>query len=382
MTRRIAYITGTRADYGLFSEPLRRVREHPGLELGLVVTSMHLEPQFGLTVEEIEADGMPVIARVRNLGTGDRGADQARSIGTAVLGITDALEEFRPEVVIVLGDRGEMLAGAIAAVHLNVAVAQVHGGDVSGSVDELVRHAISKLSHVHFAATEDAGARLLRMGERAEHIHVVGAPGLDYLSHFEPIPDAELAADLHLDLSRPFVLFTQHPVTVEVDAAARQMEVSLDALEKANVQVVATYPNSDAGGRAMIEVLKSWKGRPWLHVVPSLGQRRFASLLKKAAAVVGNSSSGIIEAPFFGVPVVNIGSRQAGRLRADNVLDVAHDQEAIRAAVACALNDDAFKARARAGRNPFGDGRAGERIVEVLASLEVGPQLLNKQIAY
>lgn len=380
MTRRVAYITGTRADYGLFTEPLRRIRENPDLELGLVVTAMHLEPGFGLTVNDIEADGLPVIARVRNLGNGDRGADQARSIGTAVLGITDALEEFRPDVVIVLGDRGEMLAGAIAAIHLRLPVAHVHGGDVSGTVDELVRHAISKLSHVHFAATEDAAKRLIRMGERAEQVHVVGAPGLDYLSHFEPMSKAELEADLRIDLSRPFVLFTQHPVTE--DSAAGQMEISLQALEDAEVQVVATYPNSDAGGRAMIDVLKRWEERPWLRIVPNLGQRRFAGLLKEAAAMVGNSSSGIIEAPFFGLPVVNIGSRQSGRLRAENVLDVAHDQESIRAAIECAMNDETFRTRARNTRSPYGDGHAGERIVEILTSLEIGPQLLDKQIAY
>lgn len=382
MSRRIAYVTGSRADYGLFSEPLRRIRESPDLELGLVVTSMHLEPDFGLTVKEIERDGMPVISRVRNLGGGDGGADQARSVGTAVLGITDALEAFRPDVVIVLGDRGEMLAGAIAAIHLHLPVAHVHGGDVSGTVDELVRHAISKLSHLHFPATEDAAARLLRMGERAGYVHVVGAPGLDYLSHFEPIPNSELEAELRLDLSQPFVLFTQHPVTGDVDAAARQMEISLRVLDEVGVQVVATYPNSDAGGRAMIEVLKGWEGRPWLRIVPSLGQRRFASLLKQAAAVVGNSSSGIIETPFFGVPVVNIGPRQAGRLRAANVLDVAHDQEAIRSAIVCALSDETFKARARSTNNPYGDGHAGERIVEILTALEIGPELLDKRITY
>ena len=164
--------------------------------------------------------------------------------------------------------------------------------------------------------------------------------------------------------------------------AASQMEISLRALEESGAQVVATYPNADAGGRAMIEVLERWRGRPWLHIFPSLGQRRFATLLQKAAAVVGNSSSGIIEAPFFGVPVVNIGSRQAGRLRAGNVLDVGHDKGAILSAIECALSDDEFKARARNSRNPYGDGHAGERIVEVLASLEIGPRLLNKQISY
>jgi UDP-N-acetylglucosamine 2-epimerase (non-hydrolysing)/GDP/UDP-N,N'-diacetylbacillosamine 2-epimerase (hydrolysing) len=382
LTRRIAYVTGSRADYGLFSEPLKRIREHPNLDLSLIVTSMHLEPEFGLTVREIEADGMPVAAKVRNLLPGDSGGNQARAVGNAVLGITNALEDLRPDILLVLGDRGEMLAGAIAAVHLNIPVAHVHGGDVTGTVDELVRHAITKLSHVHFAATEDSAERLRRLGERPEHVHVVGAPGLDYLSRFEPIADDELQAEVGVDLSSPFVLFTQHPVTTEMSDAAAHMEMSLNALELAGVQVVATYPNADAGGRAMIQVLERWRDRAWLHIFPSLGQRRFASLLKKAAAMVGNSSSGIIEAPFFGVPVVNIGSRQAGRLRAENVLDVEDDQEAVRSAIVCALSDEDFKTRARSARNPYGDGRAGERIVEVLDSVELGPQLLNKRIAY
>ena len=316
MTRRIAYVTGTRADYGLFSEPLKRIREHPELDLALIVTSMHLEPEFGLTVREIEADGMPVVASVRNLSAGDSGADQARSVGQAIVGLTGVLDELRPDLLIVLGDRGEMLAAAIAADHLAIPVAHVHGGELSGTVDELVRHAITKLSHIHFAATEESGERLRRMGEQPAHVHVIGAPGLDYLARFEPVPDATLAAELSLDMAEPFVLFTQHPVTAELADAARQMEVSLDALEKVGVQVVATYPNADAGGRAMIKVLEGKRDKAWLRIVPSLGHRRFASLLKRTAAMVGNSSSGIVEAPFFGVPVVNVGSRQQGRLRA------------------------------------------------------------------
>jgi GDP/UDP-N,N'-diacetylbacillosamine 2-epimerase (hydrolysing) len=380
--RKVAYVTGTRADYGLFSEPLKRIREHPDLDLALIVTAMHLEPKFGLTVREIEEDGMPIAARIRSLGAKDTGGDQARSIANALLGITDALEELRPDVVIVLGDRGEMLAGAIAAAHLNLPVAHVHGGEVSGTVDELVRHAITKLSHLHFAATDDAAQRIVRLGERPEHVHVVGACGLDYLRRFEPIADAVLAADVGIDLARPFVIFTQHPVSAESADAAEQMEISLQALAQWDVQVVATYPNADAGGRAMIEVLDRWRERPWLHVFPSLGQRRFASLLKKAAAMVGNSSSGIIEAPFFGLPVVNVGGRQAGRLRAENVIDTGYDLEAIRSAIACALGDETFQRRARSAHNPYGDGHAGERIVKILASPEVGPELTDKRIAY
>lgn len=382
MKRKVAYVTGTRADYGLFAEALKRIREHSGLELGVIVTGMHLDPTFGTTVREVEADGMPIVARVPSLEAGDTGGAQARSVGRAVLGLTDALEAYRPQVVIVLGDRGEMLAGAAAAVHLGIAVAHVHGGEVSGTVDELVRHAITKLSHVHFTATEDAAERVRRMGERPEHVHIVGAAGLDYLRRFEPMSDAEISRDAGFEVAKPFVIFTQHPVTGEVADAAAQMEASLRALEQSRLDVVATYPNSDAGGRSMIEVLEAWKGREWLHVFPSLGQRKFATLLRKTRAMVGNSSSGIIEAPFFGVPAVNVGTRQAGRLRAGNVVDVGYDSDAIRSAIDCAVNDEAFRARVREAPSPYGDGRAGERIVALLASLDLGPELLNKRIAY
>ena len=381
MKRRVAYVTGTRADYGLFSEALKRIREQRGLELGVIVTAMHLEQQFGMTVAEIEADGMPIVARVRSLEADDTGAAQARSVGRALIGITDALTKFQPDALIVLGDRGEMLAGAAAAVHLGIAVAHVHGGEVSGTVDELVRHAITKLSHVHFPATDDAALRIRKMGERPENVHVVGAAGLDYLRRFEPIPDAEMSRDVGFDVTRPFVIFTQHPVTGEVAEAAEQMRTSLRALEYGGLQVVATYPNSDAGGRSMIEALEGWKG-DWLHVFPSLGQRKFATLLRRAKAMVGNSSSGIIEAPFFGVPAVNVGTRQAGRLRAGNVIDVTHDATAIREAIECAVNDAAFRERVLKSPSPYGDGHAGERIVEVLAALEIGLELLNKRITY
>lgn len=381
MKRRVVYVTGTRADYGLFSEPLKRIREHPDLELALVVTGMHLEPAFGMTVEEIEADGMPIAARVPSLTGGDTGADQALAIGNAIAGITPALVEQRPDVVIVLGDRGEMLAGAIAASHLNIAVAHVHGGEVSGTIDELVRHAITKLAHVHFAATADAADRIRRMGERSEHVHVVGAPGLDYLGRFEPLDEAELARELGLPRGERFVLFTQHPVTLEADSAAEQMKSSLDALDDAGVHVVATYPNADAGGRAMMAVLEERRGGR-LHIVPNLGRRKYATLMSHAAAMVGNSSSGIIEAPFFGLPVVNVGTRQEGRLRAANVIDVGYERSAIRHGIECALDDEAFIALSRAAENPYGDGHAGERIVEVLARIDLGPELLDKRLAF
>lgn len=380
--RRVVYLTGTRADYGLFYQPLRRIEEHPELDLSLIVTAMHLAPEFGYTVRLVEKDGFAIAARVESLLAGDSGGSMSRAIGLGILGLTQALESIRPDILLVLGDRGEMLAGAIAATHLNIAVAHVHGGEVSGTVDESVRHAITKLAHLHFPSTVENGERIMRMGEEPERVQVVGAPGLDYLRFVEPMSRAEIEADLDLDLSEPVLLLTQHPVTTEVESAAWQMRQTLEAIKAVGVQTVATYPNADSGGRAMIRTLHKYESLPFLRIRQTLGQRRYASMLRYASAMVGNSSSGIIEAPFFGLPVVNVGSRQQGRQRAENVLDVAYDQDQIEQAIRTALTDREFVQRARHGSNPYGDGHAGERIAEALAAMPLDRRFLQKRLAY
>jgi len=380
--RRILYLTGTRADYGLFYQALRRIQEHPDLELALIVTAMHLAPEFGDTVRLVEADGFPVAARVETLLAGDGGGSMARAVGLGILGLTQALETSRPDVLLLLGDRGEMLAGAIAAAHLNIAIAHVHGGEVSGAIDESVRHAITKFAHVHFASTQQNAGRIVKMGEDPERVHIVGAPGLDYLRLVDPLTQAEIEADLDLDLAQPVLLLTQHPVTTEVEASAEQMRLTLEAIKAIGVQTVVTYPNADSGGRAMIQVLEEYETLPFIRVWKTLGQKRYVSLLRYANAMVGNSSSGIIEAPFFGLPVANIGTRQLGRQRAENVLDVSHDRAAIEEAIRRALSDEAFIQRARRCTNPYGDGRAGERIAEALATIRLDRQFLQKRLAY
>lgn len=380
--RRIVYVTGTRADYGLFYHPLRRIEEHSGLELELIVTAMHLAPRFGNTVRLIEQDGFKIAARVETLMAGDGGGSMARAIGLGILGLTQALESVEPDIVILLGDRGEMLAGAIASAHLNIAIAHMHGGEVSGTIDESVRHAITKLAHIHFASATDNAERIIKMGEDPTRVYVVGAPGLDYLRHLEPVERSELEADLGLDLTQPLLVMTQHPVTTEAEAAAEQMRITLEAIKSVGVQTVATYPNADSGGRAMIQVLEEYSTLPFLRIRKSLGQRCYASLLHHANAMVGNSSSGIIEAPFLGLPVVNIGSRQQGRQRAENVLDVPHVKEEIRRAIRTALYDETFIQQARNCRNPYGDGRAGERIVEILAGIPLRREFLQKRLCY
>jgi GDP/UDP-N,N'-diacetylbacillosamine 2-epimerase (hydrolysing) len=380
--RRITYITGTRADYGLFSQTLRQLEEHPDLELELIVTAMHLAPEFGNTVQIVENDGFKIAGRVETLLTGDTGASMARAVGLGILGMTQSLETTRSDVLIVLGDRGEMLAGAIAAAHLNIAVAHVHGGEVSGTIDESVRHAITRFAHIHFPSTLENAERLAKMGEDPARIHLVGAPGIDYLRTTEPMDRSELEADLGIDLSQPVILMTQHPVSTEVEDAAEQMRITLETIKSMGIQTIITYPNADSGSQAMLQVLNEYRSLPFIRVWRNLGQRRYVSVLRHANAMIGNSSSGIIEAPFFGLPVVNIGTRQQGRQRASNVLDTPHDRQAIEEALRTALSDESFIQQARHCTNPYGDGRAGERIVEVLASISLGREYLQKRLAY
>ena len=377
MTRHVVYVTGTRADYGLMRRTLQAVAAHPGLSLSLVVTGMHLDDTFGNTVREIEADGFPIVSRVP-IAPGDGGGAMARGIATMIAGFTDAFERARPDVVLLLGDRGEMLAGAIAAAHLNIAVAHIHGGERSGTIDEPVRHAISKLSHIHLAATAESRDRLVRMGEDPGRVVTVGAPGLVGLTD-EPDGDrTALATGVGFDATRPIALMLYHPVHSEAENAADGVALVLDQLAAAGLQVLALMPNSDSGGAAIRARLEqAAAGSNWLSLHTHLERPRFVAWMRAADVMVGNSSSGIIEAATFGTPVVNVGPRQQLRERNRNVVDVALDGPAVRGAIEEAL---AFGRRPPA--NVYGDGATDRRVAEVLADVPLDRALLAKCNAY
>jgi GDP/UDP-N,N'-diacetylbacillosamine 2-epimerase (hydrolysing) len=358
MTRKVCYITGTRADFGLMQSTLRAITAAPSLELSIIVTGMHLSPNHGETVRDIAAAGLPVSAQVPVP--------------------RDALEVIRPDIVLLLGDRGEMLAGALAAIHLNIPVAHIHGGERSGTVDEPVRHAISKLSHFHFAATEQARDRLIRMGEAPDHVFVTGAPGLDGLADFPLVPRAQLARDAGLDAQKPIALMIYHPVLQEgEDAAAAQTGQILDALARANVQAVALMPNADAGSAAVRAVLEARRTGAGFNLVTHFPRDRFMSWMAAADVMIGNSSAGIIEAASFGTPVVNVGSRQNLRECNANVRDVEAAPAALDAAIAGALGHGRH-----ARTNVYGDGRAAARIVGLLTNLPIDSTILAKTNAY
>jgi GDP/UDP-N,N'-diacetylbacillosamine 2-epimerase (hydrolysing) len=378
MTRRVCYLTGTRADFGLMRSTLERAHADRRLSVELVVTGMHLEPRFGSTVAEVEASRLPIRARIPVDMSRSDGLHMAESVGTLLAALARELAHDPPDVLLLLGDRGEMLAAAIAAVHLNLPVAHLHGGERSGTIDESLRHAISKLAHWHFAATECARQRLVRMGERADRVFVTGAPGLDGLASLACIDRARLCREAGLDASRPVALAVFHPVVQQMGEAGEQADALLDALDDTGVQAMVLLPNADAGGDAIrASIARRGDCAGARSIATHLPRARFVSWMAAADLMLGNSSSGIIEAATFRLPVVNVGDRQRGRERGPNVVDVPARRDAIAGAIRAAL----FGPRPRAG-NPWGDGRAGERIVELLATLPAERDLLEKLNAY
>jgi GDP/UDP-N,N'-diacetylbacillosamine 2-epimerase (hydrolysing) len=375
--RYVCYVTGTRADFGLMSSTLRRIADDPRLKLGLLVTGMHLSPTFGETVREIRAMVLPIVAEVPVSIDHPSGESMARSIATMLDGFTSALARERPDVVLLLGDRGEMLAAAIAALHVGIPVAHVHGGERSGSVDEPVRHAISKLAQLHFVSTEGARERLVRMGERSDRVWVTGAPGIDGLISLAIHDRRALCDEVGFDARRKIALSLFHPVVHDQANVAGQVLALARAARECGCQTLWLEPNSDAGADEIRGALGELRSGPDFAIRTHLPREKFASWMAQCDVMIGNSSSGIIEAASFGTPVVNVGLRQRLREAGPNVVTVDADQRSISDAIAAAV-----RAPRPAAINIYGDGHAGERIVESLATLELGPELLAKCNAY
>jgi UDP-N-acetylglucosamine 2-epimerase (non-hydrolysing) len=371
MTRRIAVFTGTRADYGLLSGLMRRIADDPGLTLQVIAAAGHFAPHLGLTWREIEGDGFAIAARVEVDMADDSRAGTVRSLGACTSAMADALHRLAPEAIVILGDRFEALAAAQAALLMGIPIAHVHGGEITeGAFDDAIRHAITKMASLHFVAAEPYRQRVIQMGTPPERVFTVGAPGLDAVLSGTPMPLDEVAQSLGFDLHPPFVLATYHTATNAQEdpvTGVREMLAALDGLPEA-CQILLTYPNADHGGRAIIAELDVFAAARVGRVlaVPSLGFRRYQAVMRHASAVVGNSSSGVIEAPSFGVPSVNIGGRQAGRLSAQSVRHAAPDRAAIHAALVWALSD-AGKECARTAENPYGQGQAAAAIHAILA---------------
>jgi UDP-hydrolysing UDP-N-acetyl-D-glucosamine 2-epimerase len=377
--REIAVVTTSRADYGHLYWPLRTLADRPDVDLRLIVLGAHLSSEFGRTVQEIEKDGFAIAARIECLLSSDSDVGMAKTIGVAALGLAEHLGAMRPDILLLIADRYEMLAPASVALALRIPIAHIEGGETSeGAIDDAVRNALTKLAHIHFTSTIAARQRIVAMGEEEWRVHRAGAPSLDHLRRSTLLTQAQLEKKLGCDLGVPTVLVSYHPVTL-ADDTLEEAEALFSALEQISGQLLFCYPNADAGSRALIERAKSFLAtRGNGRVFVNLDAVTYWSLLRQVEVLVGNSSSGLMETASFGLPTVNIGIRQQGRERAGNVLDAAADLAEIVAAVGAARRPE-FRASLRGMRNPYGDGTASEKIVEVLTSVELGQRLLLKR---
>jgi len=378
MKRKIAVVTTSRADYSHLYWPLHDLRAHSDVDLKLIVLGSHLSPEFGMTVREIEKDGFPIAGRIECLLSSDTDVGMAKTIGVATLSLADLLGEMRPDLLLLIADRYEMLAPAAVALALRIPIAHIEGGEISeGAIDDAVRNALTKMSHIHFTSTESAKARVISMGEEEWRVHRAGAPSLDHLQRNTLYPRSELEQRLGIDLSKPTLLVAYHPVTILRDTTS-EAEALFEALDSTPGQILFCYPNSDAGSRALIEQTQDFlRKRDCGQVFTNMSALTYWSLLIHVDALVGNSSSGIMETASFCLPTVNVGMRQRGRERARNVIDAEPNTDSIRDALLKARSD-AFHTSLIGMSNPYGEGRASETIVRVLTSSPLGQDLLIK----
>jgi len=390
--RKIAIFTGNRAEYGLQYPIIRAIARHPLLEYYLFVSGAHLDEDFGYTKKEIEKDGFKVWKEIKAEVKADNLYSTTQAIGHLVVNLSAALHELKPHFLVVYADRFEGLAAVIAASQMGIPVAHIEGGDVTegGALDDYVRHAMTKLSHLHFTTNKEAAGRIAKLGEEKWRIFNVGFPVIDLIKQKRFASAKEIEKKLSIDIKRPLVIFTQHSVTTEFDNVVSQLNPSLEALKylaEKGIQIIVTYPNNDAGGRTVIAQIEKLRRFENIMVVSHLGRYTYHGILNICGKIgigvcIGNSSSGIKETPAFGCAFVNIGSRQKGRLRSTNVIDVGYDKNQIIKAVMKSLFDLRFRERCKRCKNPYGEGGSGKKVAQALAKIKIDKRLIQKIITY
>lgn len=392
MTQRtIAVFTGNRAEYGLQVPVLQAISRHADLKYQLIVSGAHLDDNFGRTLTEIVQDGFSISKEIKIAMVPDQQTTTAKAISSGINEISTALEELKPDILLVYADRFEGFAAVIAGTQMNIPTAHIEGGDITegGALDDSVRHAMTKLAHIHFTTNTEATNRILAMGEEPWRVHTVGFPAIDLISQGNYATALELEESLKVSFKKPLVLFTQHSVTTEYQKSRSQVKQSLSALARLaedGVQILITYPNNDVGGAEIIEEIEKYRNHHGIKISSSLGRYRYHGILAMAKELdsnvvcAGNSSSGIKETPAFGCPTINIGSRQEGRLRGQNVIDAAYDEDQIYGAIWKGLHDTNFRKICIDAPNPYGVGDAGEKIASVLATIPLGELVLRKKM--
>lgn len=378
---RLLFITGSRGEWGYIRPILRKVREAKNVSYSICATNMHLLPSYGLSLNEIEADGFKVDHKIYMSFDGYNHTTQIKSLGAFLSSMADILASNRPDWIVLAGDRGEQLMGAIAGAFCYIPVAHIQAGELSGNIDGMTRHAIGKYAHLHLASNADAADRLIRLGEEAFRVHNVGAPQVDELVQGMATAASVLNERHGLSVDNPFILVVQHPVTEQFEQAQAQIDVTMTALREFDMPKIVMLPNNDAGSLMIREGIDRHRHGEF-HVFANVKREDYLGLMRLAACMVGNSSSGLLEAPTFELPVVNLGRRQAGRLQGRNVINAEFEKEAIVAAIRHATSPE-FRDQLRgACPNPYGDGRAAERILDLLIETEITERIVVKNLTY
>jgi GDP/UDP-N,N'-diacetylbacillosamine 2-epimerase (hydrolysing) len=367
------------------SSVFRAIDNHPDLDLQLIVTGAHLSDAYGLTINEIRKDNFAIVDEVENLINADQLSSRVKGLAIQLQGLVQSVSRIKPDILLVLGDREEAITTALVGAYMNIPVAHLCGGDrVVGNVDDQIRHAVSKLAHLHFVTNEESAERIIRLGEQSFRIFNVGNPGLDRFIETPVISLEELSSKLGFSLSHgePLVVLIQHAISSEIDEAYSQMITTLEAVKDLGIKTIISYPNSDAGGQQIIRAIKEYESLDSIHAIKNIPRLEFINLMRYASCLVGNSSAGILEAPLLKLPVVNIGSRQHGRLHAENIQFITHDRAQIAAAIRRAVFDVEYRKSVESCLNPYGDGMSSIKIADILASVEINDSLLIKDITY
>ena len=380
--RKIAVVTGTRAEYGYLKCLMNAIEREKKLVLIPLVTGMHLLPDFGSTYKLVKND-FPSSVKIPMPLKGDSLADMATYLASGVANFAEYFSKNPPNIIVVLGDRSESLAAALVALYLNIPIAHINGGDVTGTtIDESIRHAITKIAHIHFVHTKENAKRVEKMGEDKKRIFITGALTLDTILHIKLMEKKEIFKKYNLDPRKKTFLVVQHPITTLKDKGYSQMKELLLALDTIGEQTILLYPNCDAGGKQFIDLIKKYEGKSYLRPYKNILHKEYLSLMKSVDIMIGNSSSGIIEAPSFRIPVINIGTRQKGRARSSNIIDVEPKKEKILDSIEFALQNKGFLEKVRISKNTFGDGTAAQKIVKIFKEISLDEKLIQKQITY
>ena len=381
MKQKISITTGTRSEYGILRELIKEISKSKKLELYLLVTGMHLSKKFGYTINEIKKDKIPIHAKIKMIPSGNTPYDMSVSLGKGIVGFSKIFKKIKPDLNVVLGDRDEALASALAASHMNIPNAHIHGGEISQGIDEYNRHAITKISNIHFAATKKSKERIIKMGENRRNVILTGSPSIDEIKMSKISSKHELEKKYLVDLDKPLFLLIQHPVTTEFEKSDLQIKMTLDALSKLKNQTIAILPNSDAGNEQIINQLRIFSKKcNFLKVFPNLPRNDYLGFLRHCSALIGNSSSGLIEGSYLHTPVVNIGIRQLGREKDVNVIDVPIFSKSL---ILNALKKSLKKKNKKIKNSSiYGTGNASKKIVQYLETIPINPQMIQKKLVY